>query len=142
MGKSKLGISVALLSAICWLLGYYGGYTVAVLAVGYVLVREENEWLKKSVLKLLVLMLAFSLANTVLYLLPTVMNLLYSFLEIFKVSFYLSFIDRILNFFSNILSFVKMVLFMAVAFLPLLGKEVKLPLVDDLLDKLLAKHAE
>ena len=141
MEKSKLGISVALLSAICWLLGYYGGYVAAALAIGYVLLKEENAWLKKSVLKLLVLMLTFSLASTVIYLLPTVLNLLYSFLEIFNVHFYLSFIDRIMNFISNIVSFVKLVLFMSVAILPLLGKEVKLPVVDDLLNKLLEKHA-
>ena len=142
MEKTKMGISVALMTAICWLLGYYGGYVVTALLVGYILLKEENVALKKSALKVFAVMLLFSLLNTVIYLIPNLLNVLYSFLEIFNVHIYLSFIDRICNFISNVVGIVKLAFFLIMAVLPLTGKEFKVPLVDELLDKLLVQHAE
>ena len=46
MEKSKLGIPVTLLAAAAALLGLYGGYVAVIVLVGYVLLVEENEWLK------------------------------------------------------------------------------------------------
>ena len=140
MEKTKLGISVSLAAALCWLLGYYGGLVITGLFAGYILLKEENEWLKKSALKVVVLTLAFSVLNTVIYLLPNLLNIVSSFLEIFRVSFYLSFIDRIMNFISNVVSIIKLVVFALMTVMALGNKDTKLPLVDDLLDKLLAKH--
>ena len=45
MEKTKLGISVALFSALTFLTGYLG-LTALVLVCGYILLREENESLK------------------------------------------------------------------------------------------------
>ena len=44
MQKTKLGISVGLLGAAIYFMGLFGGYLVAVLLAGYILMFEENEW--------------------------------------------------------------------------------------------------
>lgn len=140
MTKSKLGISVSLLAAATWLLGYYGGYVITGLAVGYILLKEEDEWLKKMAARTIVMMLAFSVASTVINLIPTALNVIYSFVQIFNADFYIYFIDRIFNFLSTVLSVVKLVVFLGMGFIALTGKEFKIPVLDKWLDKLLSKH--
>ena len=135
MEKSKLGIPVTLLAGLTCLLGLYGGYIITGILVGYVLLKEEDLWLKKFCVKILALMLAFSLASTVLGLIPDLMHLMYSFLEIFNVHIYLSFIHNVFNFFGSILSLGKVVLFLVMAFFAVTNKSFKIPVVDPFLDK-------
>ncbi len=56
--KTKLGISVGLLGAAIYFMGLFSGYMVAVLLAGYVLLFEENEWLKKSAVKAIAVVLS------------------------------------------------------------------------------------
>lgn len=140
MEKTKLGIPVALMALIVCLLGFYGGYVVAALVIGYVLLKEENEFLKKLALKVLVLLLTFSLLSTLIYLIPNVLNVLYSVIHIFAPEFYVYFIDQIFNVLGNILSVVKTLVFLALSFYALQGKEFKIPVLDEQLDKLLRKY--
>ena len=138
MEKSKLGIPVTLVAAAAWLFGLYNGYLLTAILVGYVLLAEESVWLKKTCLKVLVLMLGFSVAFTVLDLLPNLLSILYSFLEIFNVHIYLSFVHDVFNFFSQILSLVKTLVFIALGITAVMGKSVKLPVIDNFVDKHLA----
>ena len=140
MEKTKLGIPVALMALIVCLLGYYGGYVVTALVIGYVFLKEDSEFLKKLALKVLVLLLAFSVASTLIYLIPNALNVVYSLIHIVAPEFYLNFIDRIFNFLSNILSFVKTLVFLALSFYALQGKEFKVPVLDEQMDKLLRKY--
>ena len=135
MEKSKLGIPVTLLAGAACLLGLYGGYIILGILVGYVLLKEEDLWLKKFCVKVLALMLAFSLASTVLGLIPDLLHILYSFLEIFRVNIYLSVIHNIFNLFGNALSLLKVVLFLLLALTAFTGKNIKIPVVDPFLDK-------
>ena len=54
MQKTRLGISVGMLGAAVYLTGLFSGYLVALLMAGYVLLCEENGWLKRSVIKAVV----------------------------------------------------------------------------------------
>ena len=137
MEKTKLGIAKTLFAAIVCLLGLYGGYTPMLLVLGYVLLVEDDAWLKKFAVKILVIMLAFSVASTVISLIPDLMNLVYSLLGIFGVNIYLSVIDRAFNFLSGVLYLAKTLLLVFLAVISFLGKSFKLPLVDDLLDKVI-----
>lgn len=60
MEKSKLGISVGLLAAGMYFLGMVSVLAVVVVA-GYVLLREDDAWLKRSAVKAAVLAIAFAL---------------------------------------------------------------------------------
>ena len=54
MQKTRLGISVGMLGAAVYLTGLFSGYLVAILMAGYVLLCEENGWLKRSDIKAVV----------------------------------------------------------------------------------------
>ncbi len=135
MEKTKLGISAGLLLAISYLLGLYSGYLITGLLVAYVLLKEEDLDLKKGVLGVLALMLAFSIAGTVLSLIPNLFSLLTSFLEIFTVHFYFGFIHNFFDFLRSILNLAETIAFLLLGLLALTGKQVKLPVIAPLVDK-------
>ena len=83
MQKTKLGISVGLLAAIVYFLGLFSGYVATIVLVGYILIVEDNAWLKKTSVKAVVLMLGFSLVYSVLGLIPGLISFINSLVNIF-----------------------------------------------------------
>lgn len=140
MEKTKLGISVSLLAAAVCLLGYFGGYVITGLLVGYILLKEENEGLKKLSVKVILVMLVFSVLSTLIGLIPSLENLISSFIQIFDADFYTQFADRVFNFLYNVLSLLKTVVFLLLGYSALTGKTVKIPVLDSLVDGLLDAH--
>lgn len=138
MEKTKLSIPTTVVAAIACLFALYGGYLITAVLVGYVLLKEENAWLKKFCIKIFVLMLAFSLASTALNLIPNLLELLNSLLQIFDDYINLDIIYRIFNFFSQALNLFEVVLFILMAIFALSGKDVKFAPVDKFLDKYIA----
>ena len=65
MQKTKLGITVGALGAITFFAGFFGGYLAAIVLAGYALLFEENAWLKRSVVKAVVLMVFFSVTVSI-----------------------------------------------------------------------------
>ena len=134
MEKTKLGLSVAVMGAVVYLTALFGGYTPLLLVAGYVLIAEESAQLKKNAVTAFLVMLAFSAVNFVVGLLPDILNLFYSFLQIFKVYVHLSFIDNIANFLYNAVALLRQVVLAALAILSLLKKPVNIPFVKKLFD--------
>lgn len=135
MESLRLKLSAPLMAAIACLLAYYGGYTAFLLFAGYVFLRESDQWLKRFCVKTLLLMFAFSVASTVINLIPDLLDVLYGFLSIFNVSLYLRFFDNVRSFFSSILSITKMLAFLGFAIAGLKQKAIKISFVDTFLDK-------
>lgn len=145
MEKTKLGIPVTLMAAIVCLLSYYGGYVIAGVLVGYVLLVEENVSLKRLAVKVLAILLTFSLISTVIYLIPNILSLIQSLIYIFdeyaySEEFYSNGFNRFIDFVSSALSLLKTVLFLLMSGFALAGKELKVPVLDKFLDKHLAKQ--
>lgn len=135
MQKTKLGISVALMMALTYFLGLYGGYVITGILVGYILLKEEDSGLKKQAVRVLSLMVLFSLAGTAINLIPSFLNIISSLLEIVNVYFYFSFFHRVFDVLGSVLSLIKTVAFVALGLCAVFGKDVKLPVVDPLIDK-------
>jgi hypothetical protein len=135
MEKTKLNISVTLFAAAAALLGLYGGYVITGILVGYALLKEENLWLKKFCVKVLMLMLAFSAISTLIGLVPNILEIFYSFLRIFGVNFYLSFIHNVCNTLQAAFSVLRPVAFILLTVFALLGKDIKIPGVDKFVEK-------
>lgn len=138
MEKTKLNLPVAVVAAAAWLLGLYGGYVITGILIGYVLLCEESQTLKKACLRVLILMLTFSVAFTAINLLPSLLDLLYSFLAIFNVHFYLDFIHEIFNLLYNVVSLVKTVAFILMGAAAVLNKDFKIPVLDPFIEKITA----
>lgn len=138
MEKTKLNLSVAMVAAAAWLLGLYGGYIITGILVGYVLLCEESQTLKKTCLRVLIAMLTFSVAFTVIDLLPSLLELLYSFLRIFKVNIYLDFVHNIFSLIYSIVSLIKTIAFVLMGVAAALNKDFKIPVLDPFIEKITA----
>ena len=134
MEKTKLGLSIPLFAAIAVLLAMFGGYTAAVLVVGYVLIFEADSSLKRTVVTALVVMLACSILNFLIGLIPGLVGLVQSFLSIFKIYFSMEFFYNVEAFFSNIISLGKSVILALLAVTAFIGKPVELPIVKKYID--------
>lgn len=60
MEKTKLGLSVGLVGAALYFLGCINVIPAFLLA-GYILIYEENAWLKKSAVKMIIIVVSFGL---------------------------------------------------------------------------------
>lgn len=134
MEKTKLGLPVALMAVLMCLGGWIGGYVVAFVMAGYILIAEEDKFLKSVAVKTVMLMLAFSIASVVIYFIPNVINIIESFISIFTIYFNIEIIDRVFDFFNSILSVVKTVVFVLFAFASYNKRTIKVPFVDNLFD--------
>lgn len=132
MEKSKFGIPVTLAAAIAFLLGLYGGYVITGILVGCILIREDSSWLKKAGVNVLAWMLLFSLASTVINLIPNILDIIQSAVSIVGGSFYLSAVTSFFSFLSQILSLGKTVMFILMAVMALGHKTILLPGISKL----------
>ncbi len=135
MEKTKLGISAAFFSAAVCLMALYGGYVIVGIAVGYVLLKEESVSLKRFCVKVLALMLIFSVAFTALNLVPDLLDTLFAFLRIFGVGARASFIENVFSLLNKVLSLIHTVAFLLLGACMLFGKNVRIPGIDGLIEK-------
>ena len=133
MEKSKLGISIALFAALTFMSGYFG-ITVLVLVAGYILIREENAYLKKTAVGTVVLYLAFAALSLCVSLLSTFFSLVNVGGWMYSTIMY-TVTNGFTSFLSNLITIAKYVVFGLLALLALLGKEVKIPVIDKFVEK-------
>ena len=135
MQKTKLGISVALLGLIVVMGIYFGGLTAGVILVGYVLMFEENEWLKKTAVKAICLSVVVSLVISILNLIPGLISWVSSVLGLIGLSFSYSWISRLVNVITDALSIIRTVLFLLMGVKAFNQGVVKIPVIDDIVNK-------
>lgn len=75
MEKAKIGISVGLLGAIMFFMGTINILGAIVIA-GYILIKEENAWLKKAAVKMLIVVATFGVLLTCMGLVDDVVNVI------------------------------------------------------------------
>ena len=138
MQKTKLGISVALAAAALYFLGLFGGYIILGIAVGYVLLREEDAGLKKEAVRVLLLMFAFSLLSTVVSLIPSVLSIISNLLEVIDVHYYFTFFQRMFDVLISLVSLLKTVVFLLLGLAAVFRKDVMLPVIDPIIEKYMA----
>lgn len=146
MKKTKLGISVGLLGAVAYLLTGFSGYIPALLIAGYVLLFEEDEWLKKVCVKALALAVCFTVLFQVIGLLPAFLSLVNNFISLIDGLFRTSLLsdvfspitrtlNNIINLFTGVLNIIETGLFLILGIKALNQKDISFPVVDKLVDK-------
>lgn len=137
MLKTKLGISIALVGAAMYFLGAFS-FTPAVLLAGYVLIAEQNEWVKRQAAKMLSVVLLFGVLSIALGWIDDFVSVLNIIVHWFDEYVYLSVPANLTSLCRYILSLVKEVLLLVLGFRALGMKGVKLPIIDKLLDKFMS----
>ena len=135
MQRTKIGISVGLLGASIYFLGLFSGYLVPVLLTGYVLLFEGNEWLRKTAVKAVSLMVIFSLAVAVINFIPDVFNFIDDIFSMFGGRFRVTFISGLISAITSAIDIMKKVLFIGLGFNALSQGTISVPAVDKLIDK-------
>jgi len=75
MQKTRLGISVGLLGAALYFMGLLSLFGLIILA-GYVLLSESDEWLRKSAVKAVAIVIVFSLISVIICFGSDILNFL------------------------------------------------------------------
>lgn len=135
MQKTKLGVSVAVMGAAMYFFGYFSGYTAIALLAGYVLLMEENEWLKKTAVKAIATMVVFSLLSVLIGLIPNVFSLIQDICVLFGGEVNFSVIFRIQSLLNSALRLVEAIVFLLLGLKALRQGTIKVPVVDNLVNK-------
>ena len=135
MQKSKLGISVALIGAALYFSGLFSGYLAIIVLAGYVLLMEENVWLKKTAVKSVALLMCFSLVLAVVGLIPSLVNFIDDILNIFGGSFSIRFLTNIINMLRSGINLIQTVLFLILGLKALNQGTIPVPVIDKMVDK-------
>ncbi len=135
MQKTKLGISVGLLGAILYFASLVGGYIVAIILFGYIMLVENNIWLRKTATKAIVLLVSFSILGYVVNFVPDILGFINSILSIFSASFSTSIVNSIFGVVSTALSILKYVVFILLGIKALNQGTISIPVVDGIADK-------
>lgn len=135
MQKTRFGISVGLLGATIFFMGLYGGYMITAFLAGYVLLFEENEWLKKSAVKSVAIMILFSILSTLVYLIPSLITVIDGLVGVFGGNFYINAISSLAIAVSSALDLIEKVLFIGLGLKALTQGNIAVPAVDKLIDK-------
>lgn len=70
MQKTKLGVTVGLLGAAVYFSALFASYIPVIMIAGYILLAEENEWLRKAVIKAVVLLMSIEVFLAIVSLIP------------------------------------------------------------------------
>ena len=135
MQKTRLGISVGLLGAAIYFMGLFSGYLLAVLLAGYVLLFEENSWLRKNAVKAMSVMAVFSLLITVLNIVPNAIVCINDVVSIFGGSFYVAFLSNLISAAVAALNIIEKLLIIGLGVKALTQGTIAVPVVDNLINK-------
>ena len=135
MQKSKLGVSVGLVGAVLFFCGIFDSLMLLIIITGYVLLVEENAWLKRTSVKAVVLFMCFSVLSFLIGLLPDIVSAVGSVANIWGSSFSVPIISKIVNALKSILNIVKYVLFLILGFKALNQRTLIIPFIDSIVSK-------
>ncbi len=135
MEKTKLGISIGLMGALLYAVGLFGGYFLTIAAFAYVLLREENTWLKQTAVKALALAFLFPVIGVVIGVIPDIVGLANNVMSLFDETFSMEIINEIEVVLRNIANIAEYVIFILLGILALAKKTVRIPLVDAAIEK-------
>lgn len=135
MQKTKLGISVGLLGAAIYFTSLFSGYLVPVILTGYVLLFEENDWLRKNAVKAVSLTVFFSFVVVVINLIPNAISFINYIVSMFGGNFHIAFISNLVNAVTSAIDIIEKVLFIGLGLKALNQGSISVPVVDKLINK-------
>ena len=133
--NTKIGISAGLVAAAAYFLGMVGGWVPVVLIAGYVLLAESNEWLRMSVVKAVAVCVFFAVISTLVGLLPNAISIINNLASIFRGSFSIAVVSRIVAAFNSIWSFLEKLLLLLLGFKALQHETIGFGPIDGLIER-------
>lgn len=135
MQKTKLGLSVGIVAALAYLCGLMSGYVALILIAGYVLLKEDDKWLKYSVIKAIAVTAVFDVIITIINLIPDFLDWIYSCVSLGHGYFSYDTASGVVSVIVSALRILKTTLFIILIFAALKQNTINIPIVDDLITK-------
>lgn len=135
MQKTKLGISVGMLGAVLYFMGIFSGYLLVAILAAYVLLYEENGWLKQSAVRAVAILVIFSFGITVVKLIPDAMDFVDDIVTIFGGHFRIVMISNVASVIVSALNLIEKLLLLCLGVKALRQESISVPIIDTLLDK-------
>ena len=134
MEKTKLGISVSLAAALLYFLGLIN-MVALIVAVGYVLIAEKDQWLRKAAVQSLAITLGYQIISSVLGVGNRLFGFINDIIQNFVYSFHIGYPLNIDSILLGLAGLLQAVLLLVLGFMALAHKDFNLPLVGDFADK-------
>jgi ribosomal protein L40E len=131
--KSKLGVSVGLIAGIAYFMGLVSGYIPLLLILGYVLIAEDNRWLKVSVVKAVIVCLTFSLLKVMIGLIPDLFNIISVSAGLFDEYVSLSKATSVFSIITLIVSLIENVVLLILGFMAFKQKSFSIGPIDSII---------
>lgn len=133
--KTKIGLSAGAFAFFTFILALFGGFTPVVIAVGYVLIAESNEWLRATVTKALFLSILFTLLYYILDFLPDLFSMFNSWANVFEGSVPFNKLRQIMTALESIVRIFEHIFFLILAFMALGMKTIRIGFIDGFVEK-------
>lgn len=137
MPRTKLGVTAPLLAAACYFITFFGDYIPALVLAGYVLLFEQDLFLKRSAVKALTFKISVTLLLTLIGFLPDLLNWINGWVLLGDSSIDLYKFNQVINCITSTIRIIRDVFFVIMGINAFKGKEIKIPFVDPLLAKYL-----
>jgi len=134
MQKTKVGISVGLFGAALYFVGLISIIPLVVMA-GYVLLFEENEWLKRAAVKAVAVVIFFTILSTIIGLISNSTSLLTDIVNLLNGTINMSGLNRILSICRLIVTIAQSLFLLMLGFKALTQGNIKLGSVDSTISK-------
>lgn len=134
MEKTKLGISVGLVGAALYFLGLIS-FIPLVLIAGYVLLREDNIWLRKTAVKAVVIVIGFNLLSILVGFGSDIFGVINYFVGLTPAHFSVNYPLRIDTLIRYILDLGQTLLLLVLGFKAFSQGSMKVGNIDTMIDK-------
>lgn len=128
MEKTKLGVSVGLLAAGMYFLGMVSLLALVIVA-GYVLLKEDNAWLKRSAVKATVVALVFALLATIAPLFANLLGIFSGF------GVFMGWPLGLASLLNVVITLTQIIILGMLGFRALRQSEVRITKIDDMIDR-------
>ena len=139
--KTKLGVSLALFSACIYFVALFSSYIPLLLLVGYVLLREDNLWLKQNAVKAVVIVVFFDLISSLIGFIPDTMSVINGVIGIFgSDSINVPILNKIISLVKDLLYYAEKVILILLGFMSLKMGFVRIGFIDNIIAKHMAQN--
>ena len=135
--KTKLGLPVGLLAALCYFVALFSGFGIALmLLAGYILLVEGDEWLKRMAVKAVVFTVTMSVLYWIVSIIPSLFTVINDFIALFDGKYFqIEWLSDIVDILHSVLSFVENIVLILLGIKALSKSTVYVPVVDGMVNK-------